>query len=159
MLKYCDSSFMCVYILVFLFFFTVWLQKVWVLLLCLQLCSASSTGRLGNTPIKPYVPVIPPHPITEYQAPKLLSPPHSPYAPLRQAKPAHLPHMTPPPSQTICSSCQKGERHLTSSEDTTKHTKDIKHTHCLLLWISGLYLQTERLIVFKTCWLLCQLKV
>lgn len=115
----------CVFTLVC---FSVWLQKAWALLLCLQLCSASSTGHPGSTLIKPYVPVIPLHPLTEQQAPKLLSPPHTLYTPPRQAKPAHPPHMTPLPSQTICSSCQKGERHLTSSEDTTKDTKDIKHT-------------------------------
>lgn len=114
----------CVCVFIFFVFFSVWPQKVWVPLLCLQLCSALWTVHPGSTPIKPYVPAIPRHPLTEHQARKLLSALHTPYTPPHQAKPAHLPHMTPPPSRTICCSFQRGEQRPTSSEDT----KDIKHT-------------------------------
>lgn len=115
-----------------LFFFPpVWLRKVWVLLLCLQPCSASSTDHPGNTRIKHYVPAIPLHPLTEHPAPKLPSHPRTPYVPPHQAKPAHPPHMTPPQSQTICYSFQREERHLTSSEDTAKGTKDIGQTQTI----------------------------
>lgn len=120
--------------------FSVWLRKGWVLLLCLQLCSASSTSHQGNTQIRLYEQAIPPHPLTE-RAPKHLSPLHSPYTHPHRAKPAHLPHMTLLPSRTTCYSCQRGERHPTTSKEHNADTKDIKQTSPTLNFLA----------LFETC--------